>query len=181
MRPFFLVLALYVATTKLCLADEAERQAASFARIYNSYCVRHIDDLDVFKGQLESIPQLAPAGAELFLNGQTGGVWPVPDMEGLFVLALPEDPDLCVVYARRAGAAKAEELFIELLSAPAAPFLVRKTGDQFVETPKNGTTHIISYEWYTEDSSRKIEFILSTSGLETAELQVAGSVAVITE
>ena len=167
--------------TNVCLAENPELQATSFARIYNSFCMRHIDDLDVLRRQLATAPRLASQGAALFLNNMPGSAWPVADLEGLFVLALPEDENLCAVYARRAGAAKTEELFIELISTPAAPFMVRKTGDHTTETTANGTTHTIDYEWYVEGDNRKILFQLSTSSFADAELQVSGVVSTISE
>jgi hypothetical protein len=178
----FLILTLvYFSFTGLCHADPADEQAASFARFYGSYCMRRINDLDDLKRQLEPVPQLAPEGAAAFLNGKPGGVWPLPDMTGLFVLALPADKDLCAVFARRASAATAEKLFLELVATSVPPLLARKREDSFSETDSNGTVHTIAYEWYLEGSSRKMLFMLSTTSLAEAEIQVLGTVSIINE
>ncbi|MES2624139.1 MAG: hypothetical protein V4628_02555 [Pseudomonadota bacterium] len=140
--------------------------------------MEHIDDLDALKGQLESVTPLAERSAEIFLNGMPGSVWAVPDAEGTYVLALPTNENLCVIFGRRAGAEKTDALFVELVSSPPPPFLVRKLGENFEETPKNGTAHNIGYEWYTEDSSRKVTFTLSTTPFEEAEIQALGSISI---
>lgn len=176
---FVILTFMFLSLTGLCRAEDAKLQAASFARFYNSFCIHRMNDLDDLKRELGAVAQLAPAGAELFLNGKPGGAWPLPDLEGLFVLALPDDEPLCTVYARRADAAYTEELFIKLVSAPVAPLLTRKITDGHMQTPKNGTAHVLEYEWYMEDSSRRILFTLSTSELENADLQVTGSVFIV--
>jgi hypothetical protein len=180
MRFLVLVLA-YFSVIGLCRADPADDQAASFARFYGSYCMRRINDLDDLKRQLAPVPQLAPEGAAAFLNGKPGGAWPIPDTTGLFVLALPADEDLCAVFARRASVAKAEKLFLELVATSVPPLLVRKREDSLAETDSNGTVHTLAYEWYLEGSSRKMLFMLSTTSLAEAQIQVLGTVSIITE
>lgn len=178
----FLVLSLvYFSFLGLCQADEADEQSASFAHFYASYCMRRINDLDDLKRQLEPVPQLAPEGAAAFLNGKPGGAWPLADLTGLFVLALPADQNLCAVFARRGSAAKAEDLFIDLVATSTPPLLARKRGDSFKETSSNGTVHTIEYEWYLEGSGRRILFMLSSTSLAEAAVQVVGTVSIINE
>lgn len=49
------------------------------------------------------------------------------------------------------------------------------------QTVANGVTHTVSYEWSISNGSRKMLFTLTTAAAETAQFQVLGSAAIVTQ
>ena len=54
----------------ICLADEGEDQAKSFADIYASVCLKHLSNLETLREQLKPIPALPADKAAHFLAGK---------------------------------------------------------------------------------------------------------------
>src|SRR4051812_8427166 len=104
-----------------CWADDPDQQAKSFQQIFTSLCAKNINNLDALKEQLKQVPKFPPEQAAKFLNGLSGNAWPVPDKAGLFVLSLPDNKNMCVVYARRANVAMSEQQFINFLASAPSP------------------------------------------------------------
>ncbi|CAM3835278.1 hypothetical protein CCOS865_02501 [Pseudomonas reidholzensis] len=179
MFKFFVTLSMIAVSANVCLASEAEDQATAFAKIYAALCVQNVADLPALRDKLSAVPSLPPEKAAVFLAGNPGDAWPVPDKQGTFVLALPSNKNLCAVHARRASPEKAIKLFTGLVSNPPAPFSAVRVKDEQGEAGANGATHTVAYEWSVPDAKRKILFTLTTNASESAPLQALGSVAVI--
>lgn len=167
-------LAIISTTTEVKAADP---QADSFARIYAGICLQHITDLTALRTKLREAPQLPSDKAALFLQGSTGDVYPVPDKNGTYVVALPSDKNMCALYARRVSATAAEKNFSNLVQNPPRPYSFRLLSDERSISLTNGPTRTIQYEWFAEGALRKILFTLTTATSEDAQLQGLASVA----
>ncbi|OWW18058.1 NMCC_0638 family (lipo)protein [Noviherbaspirillum denitrificans] len=172
------ILALGLVSTS-CIASEGEDQANAFANIYASLCMKELANLAGLRARLAPMPKLPLEKAAPFLAYQIGDAWPISDKHGLFVLALPAGKSVCMVYARRADTEAAKRLFTKLVASPPAPFAARQVRDELDQTPTNGQTHTVAYEWTLPDASRKMLFTLTTAPSENAQLQVFGSAAII--
>jgi hypothetical protein len=170
-----------VLAVNLCLASEGDDQANSFAKIYASLCLQNLSNLEDLRQKLAPLPKLQTDKAALFLRGAPGDAWPVPDKHGTFVLALPSGKNLCAVYARRADVDIANTLFQKLVANAPAPFTSRMVMNEDKQTVANGVTHTVSYEWSIPNGARKMLFTLTTAAAETAQLQVLGSAAIVSQ
>ena len=160
-------------------ASDAENQASSFANIYTTTCLKHLTNLDVLRSKLKNAPKLPPEKAAYFLSGNAGDAWPVPDKFGTFVLALPSNKNICMVYARKADAATAEKLFTSLVAQAPSPLTSKQAINQTRQTTANGLAHKLSYEWSVPNAKNKMLFTITTSNYDAAQLQVLGSAAMV--
>ena len=167
--------------SSLCFAGEGEDQANSFASIYASLCMKNLNDLEALREKLNAIPKLPAEKAAHFLAGNAGDAWPVPDQHGTFVLALPNDKNLCMVHVRRANIEAAKQLFADLVASAPAPLIAKKVRDEQAQTTANGQTQTLAYEWSIPDASRKMLFTITTAASDTAQLQVFATAAIIDE
>ncbi|MCC6917260.1 hypothetical protein [Nitrosomonas sp.] len=160
-------------------ATDGENQASSFANIYASLCLKHLNNLEALHEKLEPMPKLPPEKAAHFLAGNAGDAWPVPDKYGTFVLALPTGKNLCAVHARRADTETAKKKFAGLVASAPSPLVARQVRNEQAQTTANGSTQTVAYEWSVPNAPRKMLFTLTTASSETAQLQVLGSAAII--
>jgi hypothetical protein len=164
-----------------CFASEGTDQANAFASLYTSLCLKNLQNLEELRQKLKPVPSLPQEKATLFLNGKQGDAWPIPDKRGTFVIALPKDKNFCALFARRADTETALRLFTALVSNPPAPLTSKKTLDIQNQTIENGTTQTISYEWSAPGATRKLMFTITIAPSESAQLQVLGSAAIISQ
>lgn len=165
--------------TSACFASEADDQANSFAKIYASLCLKNLPNLQALREKLRPIPSLPPEKATLFLAGNPGDAWSVPDKYGTFVLALPTGKNFCAVHVRRASTETAIKLFTGMVSNPPSPFTSTLVKNEQTQSPANGPVQTIAYEWSAPTVTRKMLFTLTTAPSESAQLQVLGSAAII--
>jgi hypothetical protein len=166
-------------TSNICLASEGEDQANSFASIYASLCLKNLSNLEALREKLKPMPKLPPEKAAMFLAGNPGDAWPVPDKNGTFVLALPSGKNLCAVHARRASTEAAKNLFTGLVANAPSPLIAKQVRNEQAQTAANGQTQTVSYEWSVPNATRKMLFTLTTASSDTAQLQVLGSAAIV--
>lgn len=176
-----ILLTLTLAASNVCLASEGDDQANSFAKIYSSLCLKNLTNLEALRQKLKPMPALPPEKAGLFLAGQSGDAWPVPDKSGTFVLALPSGNNFCAVHVRRANTETAINLFTQMVTNPPAPLTARLVKNEQLQTGLNGPTQTVSYEWSVPGAKLKLLFMLTTASSESAQLQVLGSAAIITQ
>ena len=167
--------------SNVCFASEGEDQANSFANIYASLCLKNLTNLEALREKLKPMPKLPPEKAAMFLAGNPGDAWPVPDKHGTFVLALPSGKSLCAVHVRRASTEAAKRLFIKLVANAPTPLIAKQVKNEQAQTAANGQTQTISYEWSVPNAARKMLFTLTTASSNTAQLQVLGSAAIISQ
>ena len=182
------MLKLAIVTIMLCFvsgisvaATTGEAQASSFIRLYSSLCLKHVNNLEALREKLKPMQQLPPEKAELFLAGRTGDVWPVPDKSGTFVLALLKGKSFCAVYARRADTEAVEQKFSAIVATAPSPLVAKQVENGHAQTAANGQTHTIAYEWSVPNAHRKMLFTLTTAPSTSAQIQVLGSAAIISE
>lgn len=182
-RQIFPVILTALLATDAALASEGQQQAESFASIYASTCVQHLNNLDALREQLQAAPQLPPEKAAHFLSGREGQAWPVPDKHGTFVLTLQDDKNFCAVHARRADTGVAKELFVNLVAnerlQARSQIEVKLVTTEQRQTDANGLVETVAYEWIVPGAPRKMLFMLSTAASETAQVQVYGSASII--
>ena len=162
-------------------ATVGEDQAGSFVRLYSSLCLKHVNNLDALRQKLERMPRLPPEKAAHFLAGRAGDAWPVPDKYGTFVLVLLSGKSFCAVYARRADTEAVEKQFARLVATAPPPLTAKQVTNKHAQTSANGPTHTVSYEWYVPSAHRKMLFTLTTASFASAQIQVMGSAAIISE
>lgn len=171
----FALLAFHACT----FAATDDPQVNSFINIYTSICVKHLSNLDALRSKLHNLPKLPPEKAARFLNDAPGNAWSVPDKFGIFVVAIPDNKNLCAVYARKLDSTTAEERFVSIISKSPAPLIARPVQDKHDYSQKNGQTHTISYEWSVPNATRKILFTLTTGNSESADLQGLATAAYV--
>ncbi|MBR7800116.1 hypothetical protein KDM90_08905 [Undibacterium sp. FT137W] len=125
------------------------------------------------------MPKLPPEKAAMFLAGNPGDAWPVPDKHGTFVLALPSGKNLCVVHVRRANTEAVKKLFAGLVLNAPSPLVAKQVRNEQAQTIANGQTQTVAYEWSVPNAPRKMLFTLTTAASNTAQLQVLASAAII--
>ena len=167
--------------SNVCFASEGEDQANSFANIYASLCLKNLTNLEALREKLKPMPKLPPEKAAMFLAGNPGDAWPVPDKHGTFVLALPSGKNLCAVHVRRANTEAAKNLFTSLVANAPSPLIAKQVKNEQAQTAVNGQTQTISYEWSVPNAARKMLFTLTTASSDAAQLQVLGSAAIISQ
>lgn len=166
-------------TSNVCFAVEGEDQANSFANIYASLCLKNLSNLETLREKLKPMPKLPPEKAAMFLAGNPGDAWPVPDKHGTFVLALPSGKNLCAVYARRASTEAAKKLFTGLVANAPTPLVAKQVRNEKAQTAANGQTQTVSYEWSVPNTKLKMLFTLTTASSDTAQPQVLGSAVIV--
>ena len=180
MRNFIATLVLIGLTSNAAIAaTEGESQAAAFANIYLSLCLKHLNNLEALREKLKPMPKLPPEKAALFLPSDGGDAWPVPDKTGTFVLALPAGKKICSVYVRKVDTEAAKKQFSGLVATAPAPLVVKQVKNDRAGTIANGQTETVAYEWSTPNAPRKMLFILTTASSETAQIQAKGSAALV--
>lgn len=151
-------------------------QAKAFADLYASLCLEHLGDLDALRARLSSVPRLKPESAAFFLSGQPGDAWAVSDQRGDFVVALPANARICLVYARHADIDAVQRQFTALVEEAPYPFVFTK-----LPTPAtaagNHTVRTLSYAWKSPGSGRRTLFTLNLDPAGTARPQVMASAA----
>jgi hypothetical protein len=164
-------------------AVPADENADGFLNLYVELCVRHFGDLEEFRARLlnDKVPKLPAEDAQLFLSGMEGDAWPVPykGEMGNYVLALPAGKNLCLLHARRANAAAVEKGFLDIVADAPSPMVARRGPDREELTGAKIRTRTVSSTWAPPDARRKMEFMLTTTASNKAELQALGSVAMI--
>jgi hypothetical protein len=176
-----ILLTLTLAASNVCLASDGDDQANSFAKIYSSLCLNNLTNIEALRQKLKPMPALSPENAALFLAGNSGDAWPVPDKYGTFVLALPSGNNFCAVHARRANTETAIKLFSQMVTNPPAPLTAKLVKNEQVQTSLNGLTQTVAYEWSVPGAKLKFLFTLTTASSESAQLQVLGSSAIISQ
>lgn len=158
--------------------EDQDKQAEAFARIYATFCIKHIHELEKLRNRMAFSPQIPADKAKGFLQGQPGEAWLVPEPSGQFVIAMPKEKNVCMVYGRRAGPQQVEKIFTAMANAAPSPLIVKKLKD---ETRKlgNGPVHTISYEWTMPGAGRKTNLTLSTSSSDDAPLQALATAEMV--
>ncbi len=182
MRKHIIALVLIgLASNAAAAASEGENQASSFANIYASLCLKHLNNLDALREKLKPMPRLPQEKASHFLAGNAGDAWPVPDKYGTFVLALPTGKNMCLVHVRRADTEAAKKQFSNLVANAPSPLVAKQVRNDQTQTAANGSTQTVAYEWSVPNAPRKMLFTLTTAPSESAQLQVLGSAAIISQ
>jgi len=150
-----LMFILLLAVVSTGFSSESVKQTNAFMNIYSSLCLKHVNDLEVLRKKLSKLPKLPENKSSLFLSGYEGDAWPVPDKSGTFVVAIPNEKNICMVFARRADTASAEKTFTALFSKAKSPLESKLVKDEYKTTNANGKTHSLSYEWFVPNAQKK--------------------------
>ena len=162
-----------------CFASDSTKLSNVFMNLYTKLCLKHVANLDVLRNKLNAAPSLPAEKASNFLNGYQGKAWPVPNKNGLFVVAITTKKNICMVYARRGNTSMAEESFKAFLAKPKKPLISKLLLDEYGTTAVNGKTHTLSYEWAIPNASKAMLFTLTTANSDKAQLQLMGSATII--
>lgn len=161
----------------------ADPNGEGFLNLYVELCVKRIGEIDAFRDKLlrDKVPKLQPDSAKMFLSGMEGDAWPVPyqGKMGNFVLVLPAQKNLCMLYARRTDTAAVERGFAEMVAKAPEPMIATRGPETHAVTASNGATRTVSTNWAPPGSERKMQFILTTTSAPDAQVQAFGSVAIV--
>lgn len=160
-------------------ASNTDPNGDGFLNLYVELCVKRIGEIDAFHDKLlrEKVPRLQPDSAKVFLSGMEGDAWPVPyqGKMGNFVLVLPAQKNLCMLYARRTDTAAVEQGFDAMVAKAPEPMIATR-GPQ---TRAAGETRTVSTSWAPPGSGRRMQFILTTNSSPDSQVQAFGSVAIV--
>ena len=179
-----LAFAVLVATAASCFANplvagDPEKQAAAFARIYATFCLKHINEIDKLRDSLAFSPRLPPEETKKLLRGQAGEAWPVPEDSGRFILAILKEKNVCMVYGLKADTARVEKAFTDIVNAAPSPMIARSLQDERLTT-KFGPARSITYEWSMSTAAAKKAILsLTTTASDSAPLQALATAAFI--
>ena len=162
-----------------------DERADGFLNLYVEICVRHFGDLENFRARLlrDKVPRLPAKDAKLFLSGMAGDAWPVPykGKMGNYVLALPAGKNLCLLHAHRADVAAVEKGFLDIVGDPPKPMVAQPRPAREELSLDKIKMRTVSTTWAPPGARRKMEFMLTTTKSDKAELQALGSVAMIAD
>ena len=183
MKIIFLLFLCILTATNPAHADELDIQARRAIHHYQTTCIKFAFKIDKLRETLQRMwPALPPEKAKLFLSGQEGRAWPIPDKNGFYVLALHDKTNYCAVFARRANVAIVEEEFTQMLLNPPEPMIATRFMDQWQDSNEiNGRTHTLAYTWGLPDTKLKILFMTTTATKKDAELQAILSVKITSD
>jgi hypothetical protein len=166
-------------------AASKDERADGFLNLYVEICVRHFGDLENFRARLlrDKVPKLPAKDAKLFLSGMAGDAWPVPykGKMGNYVLALPAGKNLCLLHAHRADVAAVEKGFLDIVGDPPKPMVAQPRPAREELSLDKIKMRTVSTTWAPPGARRKMEFMLTTTKSDKAELQALGSVAMIAD
>ena len=158
--------------------NEGAKQAKIFQEIYTATCMEYVFKLDELRDNLKNEPKFpSEQASQLLPNGTAGSAWPVPAETGNYILAIPDDMNLCAVYAKDLDVQLANQQFNETYSKPPPPFTATKI-DNTVEQERKGIKTTSSYIWSAPDAPRKMLFMLTTddSGNTKAKAMYTASI-----
>lgn len=165
------------------LAPNPDPNGDGFLNLYVELCVKRIGEIDAFHDKLlrEKVPKLQPDSAGMFLSGMAGDAWPVPyqGKMGNFVLVLPKQKNLCMLYARRTDTTAVEQGFADMVAKPPEPMVASRGPQAHAVTAGQGETHTVSTSWAPPGSERRMQFMLTTTSDPNAQVQAFGSVAIV--
>lgn len=164
-----------------CWADASAQQVKSFFNIYQSICLKHLNNMDEVREKLKPLPTLPAKKAHFFLQGMPGKAWPVPDKHGTFVLAIHESKNFCAVYARRVPAGLVEKSFAESFRQAPPPLQAAVKEDKREVNANNVPTRTLAYTWATAGAKHKMLFMMTTSTAADAPLQGVLSASTIND
>ena len=179
-----LAFTILVATAVSCFANplvavDPEKQATAFMRIYATFCLKHINEIDKLRDSLAFSPRLPPEETKKLLRGQAGEAWPVPEDSGRFILAILKEKNVCIVYGLKADTARVEKSFSTIVNAAPSPMITKALQDERLNTPF-GPARSMTYEWtMSTAAAKKVILSLTTTASETAPLQALASAAAI--
>jgi hypothetical protein len=166
-------------------AAQKDERADGFLNLYVEICVRHFGDLEDFRARLlrDKVPKLPAKDAKLFLSGMEGDAWPVPykGKMGNYVLALPAGKNLCLLHAHRADVAAVEKGFLDIVAEAPKPMVAQPRPAREELSLDKIRMRTVSSTWAPPGARRKMEFMLTTTKSDKAELQALGSVAMIAD
>ena len=164
-------------------ASNADPNGDGFLNLYVELCVKRIGEIDAFHDKLlrEKVPKLQPDSAKAFLSGMEGDAWPVPyqGKMGNFVLVLPAQKNLCMLYARRTDTAAVEQGFDAMVAKAPEPMIATRGTQTHAGPRAPGETRTVSTSWAPPGSERRMQFILTTNSSPDAQVQAFGSVAIV--
>lgn len=163
----------------LSLANDGDRQAHSFIKLYSSLCLGNLHTLETLKTKLKKLPTLPNEKAKHFLGTIAGDAWPIPNKNGTFVLVLAKENKMCAIYARKAKAETVTDLFSTLVKYSPDPLIAKEVSNEYSHTEANGKIHTLSYEWFIPNAPSKMLFTLTTSASPNAKLQALASAALV--
>jgi hypothetical protein len=164
-------------------ASNADPDGEGFLNLYVELCVKRIGEIDAFHEKLlrEKVPRLQPEAAKPFLSGMAGDAWPVPyqGKMGNFVLVLPAQKNLCMLYARRTDTAAVEQGFTAMVAKAPDPMVATRGPETHAGAGSAGASRTMSTSWAPPGSERKMQFMLTTTASNDTQVQAFGSVAIV--
>lgn len=156
------------------------KQAETFRAIYVSTCMQYLLKLDELRNSLSALPKFPTEQASQLLAGNAGSAWPVPADTGSYILAMPDDSNLCAIYAKNLNIQLTNQQFTEIYSKPPSPFTATQM-DNTIEQKEGGNKTSLSYSWSAPDTPRKMLFMLTTDESATKDVKAMYTASITSE
>jgi hypothetical protein len=146
-------------------AADLDARTSSFSDAYVALCMKHINDLESLRSQLQrSAEPLSKDQAAPLLHGSEGDAWSISSAVGEFAIALPRGGKLCSVFAREVNGSQLEKRFTALVGSAPPPLIAEMQhqggGAGITESSDH---HELSFTWRKAGESRRLYFALSVS------------------
>lgn len=156
------------------------KQAEAFQSIYTATCMQYLLKLDELRGNLKAEPKFPTEQASQLLAGDTGSAWPVPADSGSFILAIPDDKNLCAIYAKDLDTQLTNQQFIDIYSKPPSPLTATQIDNITVQRGE-GVKTTLSYSWFIPDIQKKMLFMLTTDDSGSTDVKAMYTASIMPE
>ena len=162
-------------------SNEGAKQAKIFQEIYTATCMEYVFKLDELRDNLKNEPKFPSEQASQLLPSDTAGsAWPVPADTGSYILAIPDNKNLCAIYAKELDAQLANQQFTEVYSKPPSPFIATQI-DNNTKPVGGGVKTTLSYSWSAPDTQRKMLFMLTIDDSATKDVKAMYTASIMSE
>lgn len=174
------IIFLTITSSNVFAQNNTEEQANEFIKIYSTLCLKNVINLNTLRTKLSKLPTLPSEKASSFLASYSGKAWPIPSKNGHYVIAIPDNKDMCSVFARQGDTKKAKSIFNSLVSTAPKPLISEKINDtSSVRMSSNLET--LTYMWSLPDKNRGILFKLTSNSSNNSNLKLMASASVVSK
>ena len=95
-------------------------------------------------------------------------------------MAIPDNKNLCAIYAKELDAQLANQQFTEVYSKPPSPFIATQI-DNTTKPVGGGVKTTLSYSWSAPDTQRKMLFMLTIDDSATTDVKAMYTASIMSE
>lgn len=170
------LIAVLLSSLSPALADDGPPDP--FMRLFVESCVKNFKSQDELgkRLDLQNVPRLPAGKASFFLGGAKGTAWAMRLGGNPYIVALRDD-QVCAVFAQHAAVPEVRRGFESLVSRAPKPLVATRLDDALAG-PNNDTLTSTAYSWSKPEDKLQIQFTLTTSSADRANIQAMATMAV---